>query len=184
MFYSAGVSLICKFHVLGAVIYTTAPTHVKGVPGPDWIGSLSTSWALIVWDSIGKEGRGGGLRPTEAHRPRKNKGSISRQSCRVEDSESGVCSPLEKTPFGFGEQHWFFMLTFMEYGRHCSKHISCIATFHPIMSWVILLSHFTDKETDKEMRQLAQGTAGIQAQETQVTLLSMSYPTTYSVRTL
>ena len=67
---------------------------------------------------------------------------------------------------------------------HCSKHISCIATFYPIMSWVILLFHFTDKETDKEMRQLAQGTAGIQAQETQVTLLSMSYPTTYSVRTL
>ena len=55
MFYSAGVSLICKFHVLGAVIYTTAPTHVKGVPGPEWIGSLSTSWALIVWDSMGKE---------------------------------------------------------------------------------------------------------------------------------
>lgn len=55
MFYSAGISLICKFHVLGAVIYTTAPTHVKGVPGPEWTGSLTTIWVLIVWDSIGEE---------------------------------------------------------------------------------------------------------------------------------
>ena len=69
---------------MGAVIYTTAPTHVKGVPGPEWTGSLTTIWVLIVWDSIGKEGRGGGLRPTEAHRPGKSKGSTPRQSSRVE----------------------------------------------------------------------------------------------------
>lgn len=75
------------------------------------------------------------------------------------------------------------MLIFMEYSRHCYELISCIATFNPPMSWVIL-SHLTDKETDKEMRQLAQGTAGIQAQESQVMLLSISYPTSYSVRTL
>ena len=184
MFYSAGISLICKFRVFGAVINTTAPTHVKGVTGPEWTGSSITIWVLIGWDSIGKEGREGGLRPTEAHRPGKSKGSTPRQSGRVESSESGVCSPLERTPFGFGGQHQFFMLTFMEYGRHCSKRISCIATFNPPMSWVILLSHFTNKETDKEMRQLAQGTAGIQAQESQAMLLSISYPTSYSVRTL
>ena len=108
MLYSAGVSLICKFHVLGAVIYTTAPTHVKGVPGPEWIGSLSTSWALIVWDSIGKEGRGGGLRPTDAHRPRKNKGSIPRQSGRVEDSVWCLQSSRENSLWLWGTALVFY----------------------------------------------------------------------------
>ena len=74
----------------------------------------------------------------------------------------------------------------MEYGRLCSKCISWIVTFNLPVRQVILSFHFTDKKTDKEIKQFAQGTAGIQARESksQVRLLTVPYTASHSVRTV
>lgn len=73
----------------------------------------------------------------------------------------------------------------MEYGRLCSKYISWIVTFNPPVRRVILSFHFTDKKTDK-IKQLAQGTAGIQAGESksEVRLLTVPYTASHPVRTV
>lgn len=149
IFYVAVVSLMRDLDESGAAIgtLTTAPTLVKGGPGPDWAGSRTRRWALSVGGS-GKEGKGGGL---ELH-------AHGLGLCPHSADDSGGCSPPEIAlcrtahPLILFNEHLWNMADFV------------LNTFNPAEVDNIIAVSQRSKQTRK-LSTPTQGPAGTQIRE-------------------